>query len=142
MKIKGRQVPDEFRENAIRQEALGLILKAAEAGQTVNYSDIMEACELPRGRKLAIAVGVLGEWSHSEWAGVYFSVIVVQKSGKEKGFPYGGFFGAPGLPAAFHRGPSEWGRSLSATDKEFIRECQAKVFAWAKRGSRTATAAK
>lgn len=96
----------------------------------------MRECHIPRGqpahngKAIGDVVGRISEWSRENWR-IYLSAIVVHKN---TGYPGGGFFGLPGIPAKFARDEAGWtDQRLTADEKAFLCKRQQEVFAWARR---------
>jgi hypothetical protein len=117
-----------------RPDVRDYLISVAKKHDTVTYWEVQETFHLARGghkkakNRVGDIVGNLSEFEHSQGR-PYISAIVVHKSGSDRGYPGGGFFGLTGIPKNVRR-YGGYSNPLSVDEKAFASSEQARVWAW------------
>ncbi len=106
---------------AIRRD----MMKAARAGRTLTYGEIMRAHHLSRGHRLTRAIGEIDRAENKNGAPGFAAIIVR----KDTGFPGGGYFCDDELPPQLRRSRDRsTDPRLSQPEMEHVLKQQRKVW--------------
>ena len=103
------------------------LLKAALAGITMTYGQLMKTHGLSRGRPLSKVIGEIDRLEYARGAPGFAAIIVR----KDTGFPGGGYFCDDELPPTLRRPRVRASDPrLSAAEMNHVRSAQKKIWAY------------